>query len=220
MIKEQKTYGRAHLVKGACEGLFTARYVSERLNLTIGHVFVLKRRYKAIGNAAFIHGNTDRTPPNRISDGIRAKIIELKTGEIYKKANFRHFWEILTGEREISCSYSALRGILYAAGIKSPKTRRTKKQVKAHPLRPRRDCFGEMLQADGSPFDWLDIGQEMCLHGYIDDATGVITGLFLEKHECLLGYLEVTRQTIVNPGIRPAGSPRPSQEHRHPSKAD
>lgn len=181
--------------------MFTARYVSEQLHLTLGHVFVLKRKYKAIGNAAFIHGNRGRTPPNKISNEIRAKIIEFKTSEIYKKANFRHFWEILTDEEGLHCSYSALRKILYAAGIKSPKTRRTKKQLKPHPPRPRRECFGEMLQADGSPFDWFDNRQEACLHGYIDDATGIVTGLWLEKHECLLGYLEVTRQTIVNYGL-------------------
>jgi hypothetical protein len=39
------------------------------------------------------------------------------------------------------------------------------------------------------------------LHGYIDDATGTVTGLFMEKNECLLGYLEVTRQTILKYGI-------------------
>jgi hypothetical protein len=150
-------------------------------------VFVLKRKYKTMGNAAFIHGNAGRTPANKITEEIRAKIIELKTGEIYKKANFRHFWEILQ-EEGLHCSYSALRKILYAAGIKSPKSRRTKKQMKTHPPRPRRACFGEMLQADASPYDWFDSGQSESLHGFIDDATGNVTGLYMEKNECLLGF--------------------------------
>jgi hypothetical protein len=57
------------------------------------------------------------------------------------------------------------------------------------------------LQADASPFDWLGAGELSSLHGFIDDGTGTVTGLYLCKNECLLGYLEVTRQTIVNYGI-------------------
>lgn len=58
-----------------------------------------------------------------------------------------------------------------------------------------------MLQADGTPHDWFGIGKKYSLHGFIDDATGAITGLYMCKNECLLGYLEVTRQTLKNFGI-------------------
>lgn len=58
-----------------------------------------------------------------------------------------------------------------------------------------------MLQADGTPFDWFGDGKKYSLHGFIDDATGKITGLYMCKNECLLGYLEVLRQTIENYGI-------------------
>lgn len=37
-----------------------------------------------------------------------------------------------------------------------------------------------------------------CLHGFIDDATHQITGLYLSENECMQGYLEVTRQTLKN----------------------
>jgi hypothetical protein len=58
-----------------------------------------------------------------------------------------------------------------------------------------------MLQADASPFDWIGTGKSTALHGFIDDATGAVTGLYMEKNECLLGYLEVVRQTIERYGI-------------------
>ena len=38
-------------------------------------------------------------------------------------------------------------------------------------------------------------------HTFVDDATGKITGLYMYKNECLLGYLEVLRQTLENYGI-------------------
>jgi transposase len=201
MNESQQKYTRATLIKAACAGDFTAREVAERLNLSIGRVDQLKRRYRRIGDGAFIHGNKGRTPANRIPDNMRSVIVGIKLTDTYKKANFLHFTKILFEETGLKYSYNAIRAILMSADVKSPKTRRTRKQVQAHPPRPRREHFGEMLQADGSPFDWFDNGQQESIHGYIDDATGTVTGLYMEKNECLLGYLEVTRQTILNYGI-------------------
>jgi transposase len=201
MLKEQEGYTRAYLVKAACDGFFTARQVAERLKLSIGRIDQLKRRYRRIGDAAFIHGNKGRAPKHRIPDDVRAMIIDTKLSDNYLKANFAHFREILEEETGLHYGYTTIRRILLQAGHKSPKTRRTKKQKEAHPPRPRREHFGEMLQADGSPFDWLGTGETTALHGYIDDATGTVTGLYMCKNECLLGYLEVTRQTIKKYGI-------------------
>ena len=200
MLKEQEKYTRAYLIKGACEGLFTAREAAERLKLSIGRIDQLKRAYRQKGDAAFTHGNTGRVPANKMPDSPRRKILDLKLTDIYLKANFAHFREILA-ENDIKYSYTAIRNALLAAGHASPKTRRTKQQRKEHPPRPRREHFGEMLQGDASPFDWLGTGEELALHGYIDDGTGTVTGLYLEKNECLLGYLEVTRQTLEKYGI-------------------
>jgi len=58
-----------------------------------------------------------------------------------------------------------------------------------------------MLQADASSFDWLGTGQNFALHGFIDDATGILTGLYLCQNECLLGYLEAMQQTLTDYGI-------------------
>ena len=65
----------------------------------------------------------------------------------------------------------------------------------------RKDYEGELVQADGTPFEWFGDGNRYSLHGFIDDATGKITGLYMCKNECLLGYLEVLRQTLENYGI-------------------
>jgi hypothetical protein len=160
----------------------------------------LKAAYRKVGNTAFIHGNKGRIPVNKVPDNIRKKIVDLKETEPYTGANFAHFTEILR-EQNILYDYTTIRNILVSAGIKSPKRHRPKKERVPHPLRPRREAFGELLQADASPYDWLGTGEMYALHGYIDDATGCITGLYLSKNECLLGYLEVTRQTIENFGV-------------------
>ena len=34
-----------------------------------------------------------------------------------------------------------------------------------------------LVQTDGTPFDWFNIGKKYSLHCYVDDATGKILGL-------------------------------------------
>jgi len=47
--------------------------------------------------------------------------------------------------------------------------------------RPRRACFGEMVQMDGSHHDWLEgRGPKLVLMGYIDDATNKIYAKFYD----------------------------------------
>ena len=200
MIKEQATYTRAYLIEANCEGLFTESEIAKRLKLTPRRIQQIKHRYREIGDNAFVHGNTGRCPKHKISEETRNRIIELKLSDVYRKANFAHFTEILA-EMGIVVSYTTIRNIMKEAKHKSPKSRRPKKEKQAHPPRPRRESFGEMLQADSSPYDWFGTGENLSLHGFIDDATSTVTGLYLEKNECLLGYLEVARQTIERHGI-------------------
>ncbi|MDR2432957.1 MAG: hypothetical protein LBD47_00100 [Treponema sp.] len=61
--------------------------------------------------------------------------------------------------------------------------------------------MGELLQADTTPFDWFGNGERLALHGFIDDAAGTITVLYLCKNECLMGYLELLRQTLTTYGL-------------------
>ncbi|MDR1325532.1 MAG: hypothetical protein LBK00_05800 [Treponema sp.] len=148
----QKEFNRAYYIRGACEGLFTVREVAERLRLCTRRVKYLKAAYRKIGDAAFVHGNKGRVPVNKIPGDIRKKIVALKAAEPYTRANFTHFMEILQ-EQGVSYNYTTIRNILVNAGIESPKRRRPNKEKVPHPPRPRREAFGELLQADASPFD-------------------------------------------------------------------
>ena len=147
---------------------------------------------------AISHGNRGRKPKNTIPNDIKEKIIELRQLYNYEISNFNHFKDLLKEKENINISYSALYNILKNAGIKSPKNHRRKK---LHHRRKRKESEGMLLQADGTPFEWFGGKEKYSLHGFIDDATGKITGLYMCKNECLLGYLEVLRQTLENFGI-------------------
>lgn len=89
-------------------------------------------------------------------------------------------------------------------GLKALKLARLRKKIKAHRPRLRRENEGDLIQIDGTPFEWFyksGDNKKYSMHGAIDDATGKITGLYITENECLYGYLEILRQTIQNHGI-------------------
>ena len=197
MLKQEEIK-RATLIEACIKGECTVKQVAIALGLSERRVKQIKKEVKEHGVKSIPHGNRGRKPKNTISNETRKRILELRCSYEYEISNFKHFQELLKQRENIDISYSALYNILRNAGIKSPKKHR---KTKLHHRRKRKECEGMMLQADGTPFDWFGNGQRYSLHGFIDDATGKITGLYMCKNECLLGYLEVLRQTLENYGI-------------------
>ena len=197
MLK-QKDLKRVSLIEACIKRKCTVKQVATALGLSERRVKQIKKEVKENGVKSIQHGNRGRKPKNAIPDETKKKILELRNSYEYELSNFKHFQELLKERENIDISYSALYNILRNAGIKSPKKHR---KSKLHHRRKRKECEGMMLQADGTPFDWFGNGEKYSLHGFIDDATGKITGLYMCKNECLLGYLEVLRQTLENFGI-------------------
>ena len=197
MLK-QKDLKRATLIEACIKGQCTVKQVANALGLSERRVKQIKKEVKENGVKSIQHGNRGRKPKNTIPNETKKRILELRSSYQYELSNFKHFQELLKERENIDISYSALYNILHNAGIKSPKRHR---KTKLHHRRKRKEAEGMMLQADGTPFEWFGTDEKYSLHGFIDDATGKITGLYMCKNECLLGYLEVLRQTLENYGI-------------------
>lgn len=104
---------------------------------------------------------------------------------------------MLEEREDIKISYSALYNILKASNIKY---KNSQKDRKTHRRRKRKECEGMLVQTDATTFDWFNTGKKYSLHGYIDDVTGKILGLYMCENECLMGYLEITRQMLKKYG--------------------
>jgi transposase len=191
LTREQHT--RLDTINKANAGFITVREAAEKLGLSERQIQRLKKEVKENGPAALIHKNTNRIPVHALTEEMKRKVIEIRQKPGYKESNFKHFQELLETKQDIQVSYSALSRLLKSEGIVSPKKRR---RFKPHRRRKRREQAGSLVQVDASPYDWLSIGAPLELHGAIDDATGQITGLYLCKNECLLGYHEVIRRMI------------------------
>ncbi len=196
----KKELRRSHIIKKAVDGEMTVSDAAKSLNLSTRRIKQLKASYTKIGDNAFIHGNKQRESPKKIDNSIIESIVNLRKKEAYKQANYNHFKELVEEELSIILSYQTIRRICVKANAFSPKKHKRRKKI-SHPTRKRKSLPGMLLQTDGSPYDWLSNGEKITLHGFIDDANNIITGLSFSKNECLYGYLEAFRQTLTNFGI-------------------
>lgn len=190
-------------VKGLYQHKYTLKQASESTGYTIQHLCRLKKKYAQLGNKAFEHGNIGHVPPHKLDAKLREKIACLYSGQ-YSDVNFSYFQKCLQEFENINVSLQTVRNILAEYGLTSPESHKIKKKKIVHRPRLRRDCEGDLLQVDGTPYAWFyKFGDEnrYCLSGGIDDATGKITGLYFTQNECLYGYLEVLRQTCNSYGI-------------------
>lgn len=198
------------IIKDACAGKYTKQQAAEYTGLSIAQIGVLKRKYRKLGEAAWVHGNKGRKPSTAIPQKIKDEIIIYYKTE-FEGYNFTFFRKCLREFKNIYLAYRTVYKILTEAGIESPEKRKTVKEKPVHRSRFRREHEGELVQSDATPYDWFGRGKKDNLHGSIDDATNEITGLYMCENECIYGYQEVFRQTAERKGI-----PCSSYTDKHP----
>jgi transposase len=224
-MEEEKKY---ETIKRLVEENGSKDRAAMTLGITHRQVNRLIKKYKEGGKAAFVHGNRGRKPATTIPQATRQSIVDIYRTKYYD-ANFTHFTEILAREENIAVSESAVRSILEAEYILSPKVTKAKKKriIKeleakkqqskgkkeadeiqknlvavedAHSRRPRCAYFGELEQMDATPYEWIP-DEVWHLHVAVDDATGRITGAWFDTQETLNGYYHVFYQILTNYGI-------------------
>lgn len=186
------------VIQSVIDGKRTGKEASNKLNLSERQIWRLVKKVKNSGVVGIKHGNCFIHQPRFITFEFKEHIKNLKLSDDYCDANFKHFQELLEEHENIQISYTSLYKILTEYGIKSKKKH---KDRKTHRQRKRKAREGDLVQADGTPFDWFKDGHMYSIHGFIDDATGKVLGAYMCEHECLLGYLEVLRQMLKNYGI-------------------
>ena len=188
---------RITIISSVIDKKRTQKEAAIALGISERQIRTLVKRFKEEGPDSLKHKNKFNKPSHAFTDEFKNKIISLKLSNEYIDTNYSHFKDLLKERENINISYSALYNILKSNNIISKKAH---KDRKTHRRRKRKECEGMLVQTDGTPYDWFGIGKKYSLHGYIDDATGKILGLYMCEHECLMGYLEITRQMLKNYG--------------------
>ena len=181
-------------------GELTVSLASKITRYSQVHIRNSYKQWLIRGDSIFIHGNKGRAPADRIDGNTRKHIVSIYNND-FPGYNFTFFSKCLRDYYDINFSDKTIYNILTEAGLKSPEARNVPKTKEVHRPRLRRQCEGELLQIDATPYRWFMWAGDTtyyALHGSIDDATGKLTALYLCEHECLYGYTELVRRTFYD----------------------
>jgi transposase len=176
----QRERDRLRVLHSVREGQRTQVEAARLLGLTPRHVRRLLQRLQQGGDAALIHGLRGQ-PSNRRKDAkLRRRILQL-----YRK-DYSDFGPTFAAEklaeRGLEVSPDTLRRWLLAEGLWQRQRRRDQHRSR----RPRRACFGELVQMDTSLHDWTEgRGEDMVLLHMIDDATSRLLARFYDADNVL-----------------------------------
>lgn len=197
MILTMKENKRIIVMQEVMAGNKTVVEAAGQLRMSERNAWRILAKVKRRGVLGVIHGNRGRSSSLRIMDKIREKVIRLRKEE-YPGFNDRHFAQELLDQEEIPLSRETVRMILRHADI--PPVHPVKKRK--HRLRRKpQDQFGEMLQGDASPHDWLEErGPLLDLVHFVDDATGIEWADFFPE-ETTEAYFSVMMVILKTQGI-------------------
>lgn len=176
----QRERDRLRVLHSVLEGQRTQVEAARLLRLTPRHLRRLLQRLQQGGDAALVHGLRGQ-PSNHRKDGkLRRRVLQL-----YRK-DYPDFGPTFAaeklGERGLEVSADTLRRWLLAEGLWQPQRRREQHRSR----RPRRACFGELVQMDTSIHDWTEgRGEDMVLIHRIDDATSRLLARFYDADTVL-----------------------------------
>lgn len=169
-----KELDRYQLVQRCIRRELTESKTAGLLKLSLRHVQRLKRGVRERGPVALIHGNRGKKGNRRIPDCERQRIASL-LHERYHDFGPTLAAEKLEAQHAIDRDPKTIRGIMMAEHLWKPKQKRSVSEHRA--WRQRKDCFGELVQFDGSYEYWFEgRGDSCCLLAAIDDATGTVAG--------------------------------------------
>lgn len=178
-------------------GLITAKVASENLGISRRTFFRKVKEFNVNGVICAQHGNKGKPSKRKINPEKQERILKL-TKEKYFDFPFKEIAKHLKKDENISVSAETVRKIIR----KEEKEKETLIQKNPHPLRRRRNRFGELIQIDGSPHHWFGEDKPMAtLIAFIDDATGRITSARFEPQEDSLGYRRAIYSHVIKYGI-------------------
>jgi hypothetical protein len=169
-------------------GQRTQAEAARLLELSVRQVRRIQRKLEAGGDAAIVHGLRGK-PSNHQPDARLKRQVLTAYRQHYHDFGPTFASEKLAELHDLEVCPQTLRRWLIAEGLWQRQRRREAHRSR----RPRRACFGELVQMDASVHDWLEgRGETIVLISMIDDATNYTLARFyphatVEAHMELLG---------------------------------
>jgi len=192
IIMSFKETNRINILEQLIRKEISQQTAATALGLTTRQVRRVMRKYRKNGVAGLAHLGRGKVSNRKINSVEINRAISI-IREKYIDFGPTFALEKLTKHHGITFGVDTLRIAMIREGLWHPHRR---KIVRPHQLRQRRDCEGELVQIDGSPFRWLEdrgsVG--MCtLLVASDDATSNLEHLLLVDCESTQNYFTFTK---------------------------
>lgn len=186
----QRERDRLRVLHSVLEGQRSQGEAARLLRLSPRQVRRLLQRLQQGGDAALVHGLRGQPSNHRKDAKLRRRALQL-----YRK-DYPDFGPTFAAEklaeRGLAVSADTLRRWLLAEGLWQLKRRRDQHRSR----RPRRSCFGELVQMDTSIHDWTEgRGEEMVLIHMVDDATSRLLARFYDA-DTVLNHMDLLRRWL------------------------
>jgi len=188
---------RAAVLQECRAGRLKNRQAAEQLGISVRQVKRLKHRVKLEGPRGLASQQRGQSGHHQLPLEVKTQARELL------RTRYADFGPTLAHEKlvevhHLELSREVVRQLLIEEGLWKP--HRSHKAV-IHPLRERRARRGELVQLDGSPFDWFEGRAPACtLLVYIDDATSELLELFFARAETTHSYFQATERYLLQHG--------------------
>lgn len=186
----ERELGRLKIVEDVEAHRLSVVQAAELAGVSRRQMTRLVRAFGDKGAAGLISRKRGKPSNRRYTDGYRDYVLELVRLH-YADFGPTFALEKLAEDHDISVSKETLRQWMTGAGIwKTRKERRSR----VYQPRNRRDCFGELIQIDGSHHWWFEErGPKCALLVYVDDATSKIVHLRFAESENAFDYFHATK---------------------------
>ena len=175
----------------------TQREVAALLGITDRQIRRLVTAVLQQGSVGLVSKKRGKPSNNRLPEQFKATALALIQ---QKYVDFRPTFaaEKLAECHGIAVSTETLRKWMTEAGIWKTRGQRLKR---AFQPRYRRDCYGELIQIDGSHHHWFEDRAPKCaLLVYVDDATSQLMQLYFTQSESTFSYFKATQKYLLKHG--------------------
>lgn len=192
----QREVERAGVIAEVVSGRMRQRRAAEVLGLSCRQVKRLVRAWRAGGAAGLRSRRRGRPGNHRYPASLRKQVLAL-AAERYDGFGPTLLGEYLARDHALTVSVETLRQWLIQAELW--KTRGQRHTI--HRARSRRPRFGELIQIDGSPHDWLEgRGPRCTMIVFIDDATSRVLYAKLVPAETTQAYFDGVAEHLAQHG--------------------
>lgn len=169
----QKERDALKILHDVLDGLRTQVQAACLLNKSTRQVRRLLAKLQAHGDSALVHGLCGKPSNHQLDPAFKRAVLDAY------RLRYPDFGPTFAAEKlaleGLQVCPQTLRRWLLAEGLWQRRRRREQHRSR----RPRRACFGELVQCDASIHDWLEgRGEELALISMIDDATNYTLARF------------------------------------------